>query len=91
MLHRLRSFAEVDHPGLNYIRLASDIFEIEGPSGSHCCIAMKPQGCSIRTLQKILPRGILPKPLVKSLIHRLLFSVNWLHAACGVVHTGIIK
>ncbi|KAL9125557.1 MAG: hypothetical protein Q9217_005256, partial [Psora testacea] len=89
MLQRLGKFAqEADHPGLEFTRLASDIFEIEGPSGRHCCIATKAQGTSLRTLQETFPNAILPKILVKSLIHRLWFSVNWLHATCGVVHTG---
>jgi hypothetical protein len=25
---------------------------------------------------------------VKSIIHRLWFSVNWFHSTCGVIHTG---
>jgi serine/threonine-protein kinase SRPK3 len=91
MLQRLGKFAqEGDHPGLDFTRLARDIFEIDGPSGRHTCIAMRPQSCSVRTLQEIFPDAILPKNLVKSLVHRLLFSINWFHATCGVVHTGIV-
>ena len=90
MLQLLGTFAQgSDHPGLDFTRLASDVFEIDGPSGRHYCIAAKPQGTNLRTLQETLVNAILPKGLVKSLIHRLLFSVNWLHATCGVVHTGI--
>lgn len=90
MLQRLGKFAqEADHPGLDFTRLAQDIFEINGPSGPHYCVVTKPQGPSLRTLQESLPNAILPKLLVRSLIHRLLFSVNWLHATCGVMHTDI--
>ncbi|RJE24171.1 STYKc [Aspergillus sclerotialis] len=88
MLRRLKQFAEKDHPGLDFTRLANDIFELEGPSGCHYCIASKPQGNSVRTLQETFPNAMLPKLLVKSLIHRL-FSANWLHATCGVAHTDI--
>ena len=88
MLRRLKKFADKDHPGLDFTRLANDIFELEGPSGCHYCIASKPQGNSVRTLQETFPNAVLPKLLVKSLIHRLLFSANWLHAICGVAHTG---
>lgn len=92
MLQRLGKFAqEADHPGLDFTRLASDVFEIDGPSGRHYCIATKPQGSSLRTLQETFANAILPKILVKSLIHRLLFSVNWLHATCGVIHTGMLN
>lgn len=90
MLRRLTKFAQLfDHPGLDFTRLAHDIFEVDGPSGRHYCIAAKPQGPSLRTLQETLPHAILPKLLVKSLIHRLFFAVNWLHAICGVIHTGM--
>ncbi|KAB8210114.1 kinase-like domain-containing protein [Aspergillus parasiticus] len=85
MLRRLEKFAEKDHPGLDFTRLARDIFEIDSPSGSHYCIAFKPQGNSVRTLQETFPNAQLHKLLVRSIIHRLFFAVNWLHATCGVV------
>ena len=92
MLRRLGKFAqEADHPGLDFTRLASDIFELNGQFGRHYCIAAKPQGSSLRTLQKTFTDAILPKTLIKSLIHRLLFSINWLHATCGVVHSGMLS
>ncbi|KAK6826694.1 hypothetical protein RU639_004750 [Aspergillus parasiticus] len=76
-------------PVLNEInmlrRLEKDISEIDGPSGSHYCIAFKPQGNSVRTLQETFPNAQLHKLLVRSIIHRLFFAVNWLHATCGVV------
>lgn len=88
MLRRLGKFAEEDHPGIDFTRLARDIFEIDGPSGSHHCIVSKPQGKSVRFMQKIFPNARLPKILVKSTIHQSLFSLNWFHAICGVAHTG---
>ncbi|KAL4863753.1 hypothetical protein BDV12DRAFT_189478 [Aspergillus spectabilis] len=33
---------------------------------------------------------MLPMLLVRSLVHRLFFSVNWLHVSYGVIHTGIV-
>ncbi|KIV88507.1 hypothetical protein PV10_08188 [Exophiala mesophila] len=91
MLKRLSRIAkEADHPGLDFTRLALDTFEIDGPHGRHYCIAAEAQGCSLRTLQETLDDAILPKLLVRSLVHRVLFSLNWLHAGCGVVHTGML-
>ncbi|EEH05718.1 protein kinase [Histoplasma capsulatum G186AR] len=90
MLQRLQSFADKDHPGLDFTRLSYDIFQLVSRSGCHYCIASKPQGNSVRTLQETFPNRRLPKLLVKSLIHRLYFSVNWLHATCGVAHTDIL-
>ncbi|MCJ1373452.1 hypothetical protein MMC20_004680 [Loxospora ochrophaea] len=90
MLQRLGKLAqEKDHPGLDFTRLASDVFEVDGPTGRHYCIAAKPQGGSLRTLQETFPNAILPKLLVRSLVHRLFFSVNWLHVTCDVIHTDI--
>lgn len=91
MLRHLRTCAQTkpDHPGLLFTRLAEEIFEIQGPfGGRHYCIVSKPQAGSLRSLQEIFPNGILPKLLVRSLMHRLLLSLNFLHAEGGVVHTG---
>ncbi|KAL4892650.1 protein kinase [Aspergillus ambiguus] len=89
VLQRLKQFADKDHPGLDFTTLARDIFETKSLCGRHYCIAYKPQGNSVRTLQETFPNAMIPKLLVKSLIHRLFFSVNWLHATCGVAHTDI--
>ncbi|KAJ5721960.1 protein kinase [Penicillium malachiteum] len=89
MLRRLEQFAKEDHPGLDFTRQACDIFETESVGGAHHCIAFKAQGNSVRKLQEIFPDAKFPKLLVKSLIHRLFFSVNWLYATCGATHTDI--
>ncbi|KAJ5703237.1 hypothetical protein N7488_010785 [Penicillium malachiteum] len=89
MLRRLERFANEDHQGLDFTRLARDIFEIESLGGLHYCIVFQPQGNSVRALQETFHNAKIPKFLLKSLIHRLFFSVNWLHATCGVAHTDI--
>ncbi|RAH85863.1 protein kinase [Aspergillus japonicus CBS 114.51] len=90
MLRRMKEFAEAaSHPGLCYIRLATDIFELHTSSGRHYCIAAKPQGHSLRTLQTTFPNAQVPGILVRSLMHRLFFAVNWLHATCRLIHTDI--
>ncbi|EEP77012.1 predicted protein [Uncinocarpus reesii 1704] len=90
MLQRLKKCAAAeDHPGLLFTRLADDIFEINGPSGRHYCVASKPQAGSVRVLQETFPEAKVPKLLVRSLIHRLFFSVNWLHGNCNTIHTDI--
>ncbi|KAL2842488.1 kinase-like protein [Aspergillus pseudodeflectus] len=90
VLQRMKKFADAaDHPGLCFTRLASDVFEVTSPQGRHSCIASKPQGHSLRELQTAFPDAKVPRLLVRSLIHRLLFSINWLHAICGLIHTDI--
>lgn len=94
MLKRMGSVAErISHPGLCFTRLATDIFELPSPSpssssGQHYCIASKPQGHSLRTLHDFFPDAKVPRLLVRSLVHRLFFAINWLHAACNLIHTG---
>ncbi|KAM5433064.1 hypothetical protein MferCBS31731_007288 [Microsporum ferrugineum] len=90
MLRHMKTFVDKEHPGLFFTRLADDILEIDGPAGGrHYCVVSKPQGNSVRILQERFPNAILPKLLVRSIVHRLFFAVNWLHATCGVVHTDI--
>lgn len=88
MLRRLEKFARKDHPGLDFTRLAQEIFQTNSTFGRHYCIVSKPRGNSIRTLQETFPNAVLPKILVKCLIAHLFYSVNWLHTTCGVAHTG---
>ncbi|KAE8365640.1 hypothetical protein BDV27DRAFT_144298 [Aspergillus caelatus] len=78
MLQRMKKFAEAaSHPGLCFTRLASDIFELHTSFGRHCCI--------------LSPNAMLPKLLVRSLMHRLFFAINWLHATCNLIHTGLVR
>lgn len=88
MLRHLEEHAKVDHPGLDFMRLATDIFEIQAQSGRHYCIASKPQGGSLRQLQERVVDAKVPKILAKSFTHRLLFAVNFIHFRCWAVHTG---
>ncbi|WEW60369.1 hypothetical protein PRK78_005854 [Emydomyces testavorans] len=89
MLRRLSKFADMDHPGISFTRLALDIFELNGPFGRHFGITSKPKGNSVRVLQEVLPYARIPEPMVKTMVHRVFFALNWLHAGCGVVHTDI--
>ena len=77
-----------DHVGIPFTRTADDILEIDGPYGSHYCMAFKPQGTNLRFLQEVFPDAMVPKLLVKSLMHRLFVSLNFLHVKCGLIHTG---
>ncbi|KAL4871038.1 hypothetical protein BDV12DRAFT_183941 [Aspergillus spectabilis] len=71
VLRRLKKFAERDHPRLDFMRLAQDIFEFNSPPGVSYCIVLRPQGNSVRVLQEKFPAANLPKLLVKSLIHHI--------------------
>lgn len=80
--------AAQDHPGSDFVRRAEDIFEVEGPTGSHQCIVTKPQGCTSWTLQNMCPDGKVPVEVVKDFVHRMIAAANFLHLDCGVIHTS---
>lgn len=77
-----------EHPGSTYARLADEIFELDGRFGPHYCLALRPQGCSLQTLQGMCPEGKVPKEIVMHIVQRLLGCVNWLFCDCDVIHTG---
>lgn len=87
MLKKLGEFAP-HHIDSEYVRTADDIFEIGGPHGSHYCIAMQPQGCSLKALQKLFDKQQMPKELVMDYVQRLILCVNWLHVDCDILHGG---
>jgi serine/threonine-protein kinase SRPK3 len=86
--HLALKAAGSNHPGLHFTRLTHESFQIEGPAGQHHCVVFDPQGNSLRALQELMPGGMLPKLIVRSSMHRVLFAMNWLHLECGVIHTG---
>lgn len=77
-----------EHGGSVIARLANDAFEVDGPTGRHHCIAQKPQGCSLWTLQHMFPDGRLPKEFVANAVRCMLGCINWLYLDCDLIHTG---
>lgn len=89
MLKHLQDFAQsVVHSGTDFVRMASDVFEIETKTGKHTCIVSKPHGCSLRKVQEYIAPGALLKSIIKPNLHRLILALNFLHATCDVIHTG---
>ncbi|PPJ56027.1 hypothetical protein CBER1_03393 [Cercospora berteroae] len=83
--------AEKDQGNLGILltRRASDIFSIPGRLGQHQCIVSKAESASLHALQEAAGSGPALLPLIKPLLHRLLFPLSWLHNSCGVVHTDL--
>ncbi|GAM91389.1 hypothetical protein ANO11243_094390 [Dothideomycetidae sp. 11243] len=73
--------------GYFFTRFADDVFLVQSAFGDHYCFASEAHAPSVRSLQGIFPDRKMPKSLVKSLIHRVLFALNFLHLDCNVVHT----
>lgn len=75
-------------PGMLLTRRASEIFSIPGRLGQHQCIVSKAESASLHALQEAAGSGPVLLPLIKPLLHRLLFPLSRLHHSCGVVHAG---
>ncbi|KAE8320134.1 kinase-like domain-containing protein [Aspergillus transmontanensis] len=45
--------------------------------------------CYLRTLQTAFPNVMVPKLLVRPLVHRLFFAINWLTATCNLILTDL--
>ncbi|WEW60885.1 hypothetical protein PRK78_006373 [Emydomyces testavorans] len=91
MLKHLKQFKEeaeaADLAYVKFARFADDIFEVDDLTGRHYCMTFKPHPCSVRTLQKVFPDAALPKLLIRSTVHRVLFGLNFLR---GIGHINIL-
>ncbi|CVL04859.1 related to serine/threonine protein kinase [Fusarium proliferatum] len=77
------------HPGLSFIRLPIDEFQLEGPEGTHFCLVYKPMRETLYHWQRRLPQQRLPLPLFKSYAFLTLQALDYLHAECHLIHTDI--
>lgn len=80
---------DASHRGRSLFRTYSDSFEIAGPEGKHVCLAYEPMREPMWPFKKRFRNGVIPLPLVKTYVYFLLVALDYLHAGCGVVHTGL--
>ncbi|OJJ37486.1 hypothetical protein ASPWEDRAFT_39180 [Aspergillus wentii DTO 134E9] len=80
---------DASHRGRSLFRTYSDCFEIAGPEGKHVCLAYEPMREPMWLFKKRFRNGVIPLPLVKTYVYFLLVALDYLHAGCGVVHTGL--
>lgn len=81
------STVDPSHRGRSVIRTFQDSFHVDGPDGSHLCLAYTPMRESLSMYQRRFD-GKMPLPLVKAYIRILLTGLDYLHRECRVVHTG---
>ncbi|GBE89340.1 hypothetical protein SCP_1600010, partial [Sparassis crispa] len=88
-LSRHIAAAKPGHPGLEYVRLVQDSFEILGPSGPHLCLVYKPMREPLWLLQRRMPGGVFPMKLLGFVLKFLLTGLSYLHNECNVIHTDL--
>ena len=81
--------APTSHPGREYIRGVLDSFEVEGPHGTHLCMAMEPLRQPLWMLgqQSGLTSWVQPRT-IKAVLPSILKSLDYLHSEANIIHTG---
>ncbi|CAH0025934.1 unnamed protein product [Clonostachys rhizophaga] len=79
---------QIEHPGINSLRLLRGHFDVQGPRGTHPCLVHTPLGMNLLQLRNIMPNQMLPTPLLQHTLLRVSFGLDLLHQA-GVIHTDL--
>ena len=79
------------HVGWPYVRTILDNFQISVPDDYHDCLVHKPLWTSLYEFQNIQPRRRFSEHLLKSLLIDIFLGLDYLHTACHMIHTGILK
>lgn len=80
---------QTHHPGKDKIRMAEEMFEINGPSGQpHQCLVHEPLVTSILHFQSALPDKSLPEDMLKPLLREIFTALDFMHSEADAIHTG---
>ena len=86
MLSKVASADQV-HPGFRHNLAYYKSFDFRGPHGLHRCLVTEALSFGIEYLrQEDDPRFDID--LVKHVARQILFGLEYLHDACGIVHAG---
>lgn len=75
------------HPGRDHVRLVLDAFEVDGPHGSHTCLAFEPLRQPLWTLSQ--PLGHMAPRTIKKVMPSILKTLDFLHNECHLIHTDL--
>ena len=78
-----------NHPGRNSVRSLIDSFEVHGPEGMHRCLVHYPLWDSVSTFLSRNPVHRLPYPVLAFVLKRVFLALDFLHAECQLIHTGM--
>lgn len=77
-----------DHQGQNHVRKLFEAFSIQGPHGTHICLAHQPLGLSLGELRDGRPGKVLDAALMREIFRWILQGLTFLHQEAHVIHTG---
>ncbi|BCS30544.1 putative protein kinase [Aspergillus puulaauensis] len=83
------STTDPSHRGHSLIRTLLDSFNVDGPEGSHLCLAYLPMREPLSLYQRRFDNRRMPLPLIKTYIRALLTGLDYLHMECRTVHTDL--
>lgn len=80
--------SDPSHPGHALFRTSKDHFRVDGPDGSHLCLAYEPLREPLWLYQMHFKDDIIPLPSVKAYVKAFLAGLDYLHTSCKIAHTG---
>jgi len=71
-----------------YVISLIESFRIEGPIGSHECMALPLLGSDLNYQARRFSKRRIPVSVMKQITRQLLEGLRFLHETCEVIHTG---
>jgi len=87
VLKKIRNTAQ-DHPGYNHVIQLLDDFRIQGPHGEHLCLVFDVLGMDIKAVRDRFEGNKLPMNLLKQVARQTLWTLDYLHTKCKIIHCG---
>ncbi|CAG7852501.1 Protein kinase dsk1; AltName: Full=Dis1-suppressing protein kinase [Serendipita indica DSM 11827] len=88
LLQRLIS-SDPTHPGRSHVISFLDHFRHKGPNGNHVCMVFEVLGENLLGLIKRHQTKGVPIGLVRQIAKQVLLGLDYMHRACGVIHTDL--
>jgi len=88
LLQRLIS-SDPTHPGRSHVISFLDHFRHKGPNGNHVCMVFEVLGENLLGLIKRHQTKGVPIGLVRQIGKQVLLGLDYMHRACGVIHTDL--
>jgi serine/threonine-protein kinase SRPK3 len=88
LLQRLIS-SDPNHPGRSHVISFLDHFRHKGPNGNHVCMVFEVLGENLLGLIKRHQTKGVPIGLVRQIGKQIILGLDYMHRACGVIHTDL--
>jgi serine/threonine-protein kinase SRPK3 len=78
-----------NHPGRAAVRTLLDSFDVQGPEDKHRCLVHAPLWQSVLAFLRCNPVERLPAAVLAAVLQRVFVALDYLHAECQIIHTGL--